>query len=157
MKNQIQWSDCSNSSLLLSRETGPFYSSFCQDLCKQQLDAGSPPVYEVQWQRWWIQFSPLQIKLNITSGSFPLTRAVLWHALPLAQCQQNKIFAVSRLRFRMTLFFKPKSYLYKCLSQDILFLLICSTEWSSNSFIINVFFVQGNEIVFPVHYVNTEI
>lgn len=39
-----------------SRE-GPLYSHCCWDLYKQQLDAGSPPVYKVQWQRLLIQFS----------------------------------------------------------------------------------------------------
>lgn len=120
--------------LLLLRETGPFYSYFCQDLCKQQLDAGSPPVYKVQWHRLLIQFSPLQIKMNITSGSFHLTHTVLWHALPLAQCQQNKILAVSRLMLRMTLFFKPKSYLYKvCHKRHCFYLSVVQSDQAAVS------------------------
>lgn len=38
-------------------DTGLLCSYFCADLCRQQLAAGSPPVYKVQ-QIWLIQFFP---------------------------------------------------------------------------------------------------
>lgn len=138
-------------------DTGPLYSYFCADLCRQQLAAGSPPVYKVQ-QIWLIQFFPTANQAEHSKQQPPSRPhcTLTWLTFSTIPKKNSKeILAVSRLMLGITL----------CLSQSLIYTMFVTKDMVFIDLQYRMikqqfhqhFFIQGNEIVFPVQYINTEI
>lgn len=139
-------------------DTVLLYGYFCADLCRQQLAAGSPPVYKVQQTRL-IQFFPTANQAEHSKQQLPsrphcTLTCLTFSTIPKEPQKRFLLFPDWCLEWHNPL---SQSLIYTmCVTKDIVF-IDPQYRMIKQQFHNQHFFVQGNKIVFPVQYVNTEI
>lgn len=139
-------------------DTGLLYSYFCADLSRQQLAAGSPPVYKVQ-QTWLIQFFPTANQAEHSKQQLPsrphcTLTCLTFSTIPKKPQKRFLLFPDWCLEWHYPL---SQSLIYTMfVTKDMVFIDL-QYRIIKQQFHNQHFFIQGNEIVFPVQYVNTEI
>lgn len=132
-------------------DTGLSNSCFCADLCRQQLAAGSPPVYKVQETRL-IQFFPTANQAEHSKQQLPsrphcTLTCLTFSTIPKKPQKRSLLFPDWCLEWHYPL---SQSLIYTMfVTKDIIFIDL-QYRMIKQQLHNQHFFVQGNEIVFPV-------